>query len=64
MKNVYIPKSTLGEHYYVATTDDLRARLARHNAAEVSHTRKYLPWRLKTYVAFSDENRLSISKDT
>ena len=51
-------------HYYVATTDDLRARLARHNAGEVSHTRKYLPWRLKTYVAFGDENRLSISKDT
>ena len=36
------------------TTNDLRARLAKHNAGEVPHTSKYGPWRLKTYIAFSD----------
>jgi predicted GIY-YIG superfamily endonuclease len=31
--------------------------LAKHNAGEVPHTSKYKPWQLKTYVAFSDEER-------
>jgi putative endonuclease len=34
--------------------DDLKARLA-HNAKAVSHTSKYAPWNLKSYIAFSDE---------
>jgi hypothetical protein len=33
------------------------ARSAKHNAGEVSQTSKYKPWRLKTYVAFSDEKQ-------
>jgi predicted GIY-YIG superfamily endonuclease len=33
------------------------ARLAKHNAGEVPHTSKFGPWRIKTYVAFSDEKR-------
>ncbi|MGZ5918159.1 MAG: GIY-YIG nuclease family protein [Methyloceanibacter sp.] len=44
-------------HFYVGITSDLRARLVKHNAGEVPHTSKYRPWRLKTYVAFSDEAR-------
>jgi putative endonuclease len=42
------------EHFYIGITDDLRARLAKHNAGEVPHTSKYGPWRIKTYIAFSD----------
>jgi putative endonuclease len=38
-------------------TDDLKARLVKHNAEEVPHTSKYGPWQLKTYVAFSDEKQ-------
>jgi predicted GIY-YIG superfamily endonuclease len=38
-------------------TADLRGRIAKHNAGEVSHTSKYVPWELKTYIAFSDEAR-------
>ena len=53
MKYVYI----LAEHFYVGIADDLRNRLKKHNAGEVSHTSKYGPWRLKTYVAFSDEKQ-------
>ena len=34
-----------------------KARLIKHNAGEVSHTSKFKPWRLNTYVAFSDEKR-------
>jgi len=55
MKYVYILESLNSKHFYVGITDDLRARLAKHNAGEVPHTSKYGPWRIRTYVAFSDE---------
>ncbi len=55
MKYVYILNSIEGEHFYVGVTDDLRARLAQHNAGEVPYTSKFKPWKLKTYIAFSDE---------
>jgi len=54
MKYVYILHSFDLAHYYVGCTDDLRARLAAHNAGKVPHTSKYKPWKIKTYVAFSD----------
>ena len=57
---VYILQSQLGpEHFYVGLTDDLRARLRRHNAGEVAHTSKFRPWRIKTAVAFTDRQRAS-----
>lgn len=56
MKYVYILQSLdSSERYYVGVTDDVKSRLAKHNAGDVSHTSKYRPWRVKTYVAFSDE---------
>jgi putative endonuclease len=55
MKYVYILQSIDSAHFYTGVTDDLRARLAKHNAGEVPHTSKYKPWRVKTCVAFSDE---------
>ena len=57
MKYVYILEIHDSEHFYVGITDDLRVRLTKHNAGEVTHTSKYKPWRIKTYVAFSDEER-------
>ncbi|OKO69827.1 GIY-YIG nuclease family protein [Bradyrhizobium sp. AS23.2] len=55
---VYILKSKSDpDRYYVGMTSDLRARLKKHNAGEVSHTSKFTPWELKTYVAFSDEQQ-------
>ena len=54
MKYVYILESLDTQHFYIGITDDLRARLAKHNAGEVSHTSKYGPWRIKTYIAFSN----------
>jgi putative endonuclease len=56
VKYVYILKSAaFAEAYYTGVTDDLKARLAKHNAGGVPHTSKFKPWRLKTYIAFSDE---------
>jgi predicted GIY-YIG superfamily endonuclease len=57
MKFVYILESQDSEHFYVGITDDVPARLAKHNAGEVSHTSKYRPWRLKTYIAFSSHQQ-------
>jgi predicted GIY-YIG superfamily endonuclease len=45
------------DRFYVGVTADLRTRLKKHNAGEVSHTSKYAPWTIKTYVAFSDEKQ-------
>jgi predicted GIY-YIG superfamily endonuclease len=57
MKYVYILESLVSEHFYVGITEDLRARLAKHNAGEVTHTAKHKPWQIKTYLAFSDEKQ-------
>ena len=58
MRYVYILQS-IGDpdRYYVGQTEDLKARLQRHNAGEVTHTSKYRPWRVNTYIAFSDEEK-------
>lgn len=57
MKYVYILESLVLEHFYVGISEDLGARLAKHNAGEVTHTAKYRPWQIKTYVAFTDERQ-------
>jgi putative endonuclease len=56
MKYVYILESLNGLHFYVGIADDVPARLLKHNAGEVPHTSKYRPWRVRTYIAFTDEN--------
>ena len=55
---VYILRSLKApDRHYVGVTADLRARLKRHNAGEVTHTSKFAPWEIKTYLAFSDEGQ-------
>ena len=60
MKYVYILQSLKDtEHFYTGITEDLKARLAAHNSGSVTHTSKHLPWRIKTFIAFSDHVRAS-----
>jgi putative endonuclease len=40
---------------YVGSTNDLKRRIAAHNAAHVISTKSYLPARLKSYVAVETE---------
>ena len=62
MKYVYMLQSLEdSERYYVGSTDDLKERLKYHNAGKVVHTSKYKPWRVNTYIAFSDEKRARVS---
>ena len=58
MKYVYILQSEQSaEHFYTGITDDLDARLSKHNSGEVTHTSQYRPWRIKSFVAFTDDTR-------
>lgn len=55
MHYVYLLESeAFAGQRYIGLTTDLRQRLADHNAGKSPHTSKFMPWRLVTYVAFSD----------
>jgi putative endonuclease len=55
---VYLLQSSrFADRRYVGVTSDLKKRLAEHNAGKSPHTSKYAPWKLVTYVAFSDERK-------
>ena len=55
MQYVYLLESlTAPEQRYVGQTSNLKRRFSDHNAGKSPHTSKYLPWRLVTYVAFSN----------
>ena len=45
--------SAQGERY-VGMTTDLKQRLREHDQGRSSHTKKFSPWKLITYVAFTD----------
>ncbi|HTT98167.1 MAG TPA: GIY-YIG nuclease family protein [Rhizomicrobium sp.] len=58
MKYVYFLESiSHPDQNYVGLADDVLARLEKHNAGGSPHTAKFKPWRLTTYVAFSDPGR-------
>ncbi len=43
--------------HYIGLTDDLKDRLRRHNAGEVTHTAKHRPWIVQVAVAFNDRTK-------
>jgi len=45
--------SAAGERY-VGITTNLEQRLREHNAGKSSDTSKFKPWKLSTYIAFTD----------
>ena len=44
---------------YIGLTNNLEARLDKHNSGGSPHTSKYRPWKLITYIAFSDRKQAS-----
>jgi predicted GIY-YIG superfamily endonuclease len=58
MWHVYLVKSEAvpGERY-VRVTPDLKQRLIEHNSGKSPYTSKYKPWKLVTYLAFSDKQK-------
>jgi putative endonuclease len=60
MTYVYILRSVVEpDRHYVGVTNDLRSRLQKHNAGDVSHTSKHAPWEIKSYIAFADKKQAS-----
>jgi predicted GIY-YIG superfamily endonuclease len=58
MHYVYLLQSeSSDDQRYVGVTSDLKQRLADHNRGQSPHTSKYVPWKLVTYIAFSDEKK-------
>ena len=52
---VYILQSVgTVEKYYVGLTYDLSRRLDEHNSGSQIYSRRYAPWRLVTWVTFTD----------
>jgi len=55
---VYILQSESNpERHYTGLAEDLKDRLRRHNAGEVSHTTKFKPWRIRAAIAFPNRDR-------
>ena len=46
-----------GNHFYIGCTEDLKARLEKHNKGDVPHTSKFCPWKVETYIAFESEEK-------
>ena len=42
---------------YTGFTEDLRQRLADHNVGLNTHTKRFMPWVLETYLAFSEREQ-------
>jgi predicted GIY-YIG superfamily endonuclease len=58
MKYVYMLKSEMHpDRYYVGCTVDLKKRFGEHSRGESDHTRKFIPWTLVGYVAFSEAEK-------
>jgi len=55
---VYLLRSQAApDKHYVGMTTDLKRRFADHNSGKASHTSKFIPWRLVSYAAFSDQTK-------
>jgi putative endonuclease len=55
MHYVYLIESlSAARERYVGITTNLEQRLREHNAGKSSHTSKFKPWKLISYVAFTD----------
>lgn len=58
MYYVYILESIIDQSkHYVGYTTDLKMRLNEHNSGKSIHTNKFKPWKLKTYLAFEEQQR-------
>lgn len=56
MYYVYLLRSkTKQDQLYVGYTEDVEARLKKHNAGEVRSTKPYRPWVLIYYEAFTSK---------
>ena len=44
------------KRYYIGLTQDLQKRLKEHNASEAGYSKRYVPWKVETYITFDNKN--------
>jgi predicted GIY-YIG superfamily endonuclease len=49
------PQRGFSDQEYTGATENMKQRLADHNAGKSAHTAKFMPWKLIWYSAFSDK---------
>jgi predicted GIY-YIG superfamily endonuclease len=55
---VYILRSVNSpDQLYIGWTTDLRSRLKAHNSCKSPHTRKFRPWTIAFYAAFTSREK-------
>jgi predicted GIY-YIG superfamily endonuclease len=55
---VYILRSEIDKgRTYIGITGNISKRLIEHNTGTQHYTKRYLPWRVETYIAFSNKNK-------
>jgi len=55
---IYILRSKkYPDRYYTGFTEDLDARVKEHNEGKCVHTSKYVPWEIKTAIAFTNRKQ-------
>lgn len=56
MTYVYLIQSVkFPSQRYIGLTSNLNKRLQSHNWGQSPHTAKYKPWKMVSYIAFSEE---------
>jgi predicted GIY-YIG superfamily endonuclease len=45
------------DRYYVGCTRNLKRRFNEHNSGDSIHTKKFIPWKLVGYCAFSNPDK-------
>ena len=58
MYYVYIIRSiNHSDQLYVGVTENLKKRLSDHNCGTTTHTDKYKPWEVISYIAFNHKEK-------
>jgi putative endonuclease len=50
---MYVIRSKINNTFYVDSTNDLQRRFAEHNNGSSIYTKKFMPWMLIYYEAYS-----------
>jgi putative endonuclease len=43
--------------FYIGSNSDLKRRLSEHNSGKSIHRNKFIPWKIKNYIAFEDQDK-------
>lgn len=60
MYHVYLLRSRTKEIFYIGYSNDIEARLKKHNAGLVNYTNKFLPWDLVYYESYLSQEDAKI----